>query len=95
MKIRPLYDHVLVKRKEEEVSIGGIVIPDNAKEKPAFGDVVAVGSGKMLPNGKRRQPDVKAGDVILFGKFSGKEIETDGEKYLMLREDDIFGVVYN
>jgi chaperonin GroES len=93
MKIRPLHDRVVVKRWEEErTSPGGIVIPDTAKEKPIKGEVVAVGSGKLLDNGQTRAPDVKVGDKVLFGKYSGTEVKIDGTEYLMLREDDIMGV---
>jgi chaperonin GroES len=93
MKIRPLADRVVVKRtKEEEKTKGGIIIPDTAKEKPVEGVVVAVGSGKVLSNGKARPVDVKAGDRILFGKYSGTEVKLDGEEHVLLREDDILGV---
>jgi chaperonin GroES len=94
MKIRPLQDRVIVKRvAEEEKSKGGIIIPDTAKEKPQEGKVVAVGKGKVLEDGKVRPLDVKAGDRILFGKYSGSEIKMDGEEHLILREDDILGIV--
>jgi chaperonin GroES len=93
-KIRPLQDRVIVKRvKEEEKTKGGIIIPDSAKEKPVEGEVIAVGSGKVLDDGKLRAPDVKAGDRILFGKYSGTEVKLDGEDHLILREDDILGVI--
>jgi chaperonin GroES len=94
MKIRPLQDRVIVKRvAEEEKSKGGIIIPDTAKEKPQEGKVVAVGKGKVGEDGKVRPLDVKAGDRILFGKYSGSEIKMDGEEHLILREDDILGIV--
>lgn len=94
MAIRPLYDRVLVKRKEEETtSAGGIIIPDSATEKPAQGEVVAVGNGKQLDNGEVRTLEVKVGDVVLFGKFSGTEVKVDGEELLIMREDDIQAVV--
>ena len=94
MKIRPLHDRVIVKRVEEEqVSRGGIIIPDTAKEKPAEGEVVAVGSGKFDDEGKLRPLAVKKGDRILFGKYTGNEIKIDGVEHLILREDDILGVL--
>jgi len=94
MKIRPLGDRILVKRiKEEEKTKGGIIIPDAAKEKPQEGKVVAVGKGKVTEEGKLLVPDVKAGDKILFGKYSGSEVKLDGEEHLILREDDILGVL--
>jgi len=94
MKIRPLGDRILVKRiKEEEKTKGGIIIPDTAKEKPQEGKVVAVGKGKVTEEGKLLVPDVKAGDKILFGKYSGSEVKLDGEEHLILREDDILGVL--
>ena len=94
MKIRPLQDRVIVKRvDEEEKTKGGIIIPDTAKEKPQEGKVVAVGKGKVDDDGKVRPLDVKAGDRILFGKYSGTEIKIDGEEHLILREDDILGVI--
>ena len=94
MSMRPLHDRVLVKRLEagEEVS-GGIIIPDTAKEKPQQAEVKAVGNGKLLDSGERVAPEVKAGDRILFGKYSGSEIKIEGEEYLILREDDILGVL--
>ena len=93
-KIRPLHDRVVVKRLEEErKSAGGIVIPDNATEKPDQGEVVAVGNGKILEDGKVRPLDVKVGDRILFGKYSGTEIKIDGEEHLIMREEDILGVI--
>jgi chaperonin GroES len=94
MKIRPLHDRVVVVRREEEkTSPGGIVIPDTAKEKPIKGEVVAVGTGKVLENGQVRALAVKVGDAVLFGKYSGTEIKIDGTEYLILREDDIMGVL--
>jgi chaperonin GroES len=94
MKIRPLHDRVIVKRMEEErLSAGGIVIPDSATEKPIKGEVVAVGTGKILEDGKVRALDVKTGDKILFGKYSGTEVKVDGTEYLVMREDDIMAVI--
>ena len=92
--IRPLHDRVIVKRvKEEEKTKGGIIIPDSAKEKPVEGKVVAVGNGKILEDGSVRKLDVKVGDRVLFGKYSGNEVKVDGEDRLILREDDILGVI--
>ena len=92
--IRPPHDRVIVKRlKEEEKTKGGIIIPDTAKEKPVEGEVIAVGSGKILEDGTVRKLDVKAGDRILFGKYSGTEVKVDGEDRLILREDDILGIL--
>ena len=94
MKIRPLADRIVVKRtKEEEKTKGGIIIPDTAKEKPVEGVVVAVGAGKTLKDGKVRPLDVKEGEVILFGKYSGTEVKIDGEEHVLLREDDILAVL--
>jgi len=94
MKIRPLHDRVLLKRGEEEqVSRGGIIIPDTAKEKPVRGQVVAVGSGKTLKNGDLRGLSVKQGDVVLYSKYAGTEIKLDGEEHLIMREDDILGIL--
>jgi chaperonin GroES len=94
MKIRPLHDRVIVTRiEEEERTKGGIIIPDTAKEKPQEGKVVAVGKGKVNDDGKVMPLDVKAGDRILFGKYSGSEVKIDGEEYLIMREDDILGVL--
>ena len=94
MKIRPLQDRVIVKRiKEEEKTKGGIIIPDTAKEKPQEGRVVAVGKGKVSEEGKLMPLDVKAGDRILFGKYSGTEIKIEDEEHLIMREDDILGVI--
>ncbi|MBM4268111.1 MAG: co-chaperone GroES [Deltaproteobacteria bacterium] len=94
MKIRPLQDRVIVRRvAEEEKSKGGIIIPDTAKEKPQEGKVIAVGKGKVDEDGKVRPLDVKSGDRILFGKYAGTEIKIEGEEHLILREDDILGVI--
>jgi len=94
MKIHPLYDRVVVKRWEEEkTSPGGIVIPDTAKEKPIKGEVIAVGNGKILEDGQLRPLSVKAGDKVLIGKYSGTEVKIDGTEYVILREDDIMGVL--
>jgi len=94
MKIRPLQDRILVKRlEEEETTKGGIIIPDTAKEKPSEGLVVEVGKGKVLENGKQVPLDVKKNDRILFGKYAGTEIKLDGEEYLIMREDDVLGVI--
>lgn len=94
MKIRPLQDRVIVQRLEEESKTkGGIIIPDTAKEKPIEGKVLAVGNGKVLEDGSVRKLEVKAGDRVLFGKYSGTEIKIGGEEHLILREDDILGVV--
>ena len=94
MKIRPLSDRLVVKRTvEEEKTKGGILIPDTAKEKPLEGVVVAVGSGKALKNGKTHPLDVKAGDKVLFGKYSGTEVKVDGEELVLLREDDVLAVL--
>ena len=94
MKIRPLQDRVIVKRiEEEEKSKGGIIIPDTAKEKPQEGKVVAVGKGKVNDDGKITPLDVKVNDRILFGKYSGTEINVDGDEHLIMREDDILGVI--
>ena len=96
MKIRPLADRIVVKRtKEEEKTKGGIIIPDTAKEPPIEGDVIAVGNGKVLEDGKIRKLDVKPGDRVLFGKYAGTEVKIDGVEHLMLREDDVLGVVEN
>jgi chaperonin GroES len=94
MALRPLHDRILVQRtEEEEQKFGGIIIPDSAKEKPQQGKVVAVGAGKADKDGKRIALDVKAGDVILFGKYSGQEVKVDGEDYLIMREDEVLAVV--
>lgn len=94
MEVRPLHDRVLVRRfDEEDKSKGGIIIPDTAKEKPVLGEVVAVGLGRVTDDGKVRPLDVKKGDKILFGKYSGTEIKISGDEFLMMREEDILGVV--
>jgi chaperonin GroES len=94
MKIRPLHDRVIVKRLEEErKSPGGIVIPDTAAEKPIQGKIVAVGKGKILEDGNVRPLDVKVGDTILFGKYSGTEVKVDGEELLVMREEDVMAVI--
>lgn len=94
MKIRPLNDRILVKRMaSEEVSAGGIIIPDSAKEKPAEGEVVAVGPGKLSDKGERVAMDVKVGDAVLFSKYGGTDIKLEGDDFLIMREDDILGVV--
>ena len=92
--IKPLYDRVVIKRMEEEkLSAGGIVIPDSATEKPIKGEVVAVGTGKVLDNGQVRAPQVKVGDKVLFGKYSGTEVKLDGVDLLVVKEDDLFAVL--
>jgi chaperonin GroES len=94
MKVRPLHDRLVVKRVEEkEQVVGGIIIPDTAKEKPQQGKVVAAGAGKIDEKGKRIALDVKEGDTILFGKYSGQEIKIDGEEFLIMREDEVLGVI--
>jgi chaperonin GroES len=94
MKIRPLHDRVVVRRMEEDrTSPGGIVIPDTATEKPIRGEVLAVGRGKLLDNGELRPLDVKVGDRVLFGKYSGTEVKIAGEEFLVMREEDIMGVI--
>jgi len=94
MKIRPLHDRVIVRRVEEErTSPGGIVIPDSATEKPVQGEVIAVGNGKILESGEVRPLDLKVGDKVLFGKYSGTEVKVSGEELLVMREEDIMGVV--
>lgn len=94
LKIRPLQDRLIVRRlSEEEKTAGGIIIPDTAKEKPQEGEVIAVGNGKVLENGKVQPLDVKPGDKILFSKYSGTEVNIEGEEYLVVREDDVLGVV--
>ena len=93
-KVRPLHDRLLVKRIEEKESVkGGIIIPDSAKEKPQEGKVIAVGNGKILDNGSKVPLDVKAGDKILFGKYSGTDIKLDGEEFMILREDEVLAVI--
>ncbi len=94
MKIRPLHDRVVIKRMEEErTSPGGIVIPDTATEKPIKGEVIAVGKGKILENGEIRPLDLKTGDKVLFGKYSGTEVKVEGEDFLVMREDDVMAVI--
>jgi chaperonin GroES len=94
MKIRPLQDRIVVKRLEEEGKTkGGIIIPDTAKEKPIEGKVIAVGNGKLMENGTRVPLEVKAGDRILFGKYSGTEVKIEGEEHLIMREDDVLGII--
>ncbi|MFI5173610.1 MAG: co-chaperone GroES [Terriglobia bacterium] len=94
MKFRPLHDRILIRRFEEgEVVKGGIIIPDTAKEKPQQGEVIAVGNGKVMENGTKVPLDVKAGDRILFGKYSGNEIKIEDEEFLILREDEVLGVI--
>lgn len=94
MNLRPLHDRVIVKREEEEKkSAGGIMLPDSAAEKPSQGEVIAVGEGKALDNGQKQAMSVKAGDKILFGKFSGSEVKVDGKDYIIMREDEIFAVI--
>ena len=94
MALRPLHDRILVERlEEEEQKVGGIIIPDSAKEKPQQGKVIAAGNGKSKDDGKRVPLDVKAGDTILFGKYSGQEIKVDGNEYLIMREDEVLAVV--
>ena len=92
--IKPLYDRVVIKRMEEEkLSAGGIVIPDSATEKPIKGEVIAVGTGKVLDNGQVRAPQVKVGDKVLFGKYSGTEVKLDGSELLVVKEDDLFAIL--
>ena len=94
MNVRPLHDRLIIQRLEEgEQKVGGIIIPDTAKEKPQQGKVIAAGTGKVRDDGTRQPPDVKAGDRILFGKYSGQEIKLDGEDYLIMREDEVLGVI--
>jgi len=94
MKIRPLHDRIIVKRLDEkDVSTGGILIPDSAKEKPIEGQVIAVGNGKILDDGNIKALDVKEGDKILFGKYSGTEVKIDGEEHLIMREDEVLAII--
>jgi chaperonin GroES len=94
MKVTPLHDRLIVQRIEEgEQTVGGIIVPDSAKEKPQRGKVLAVGLGKIKEDGSRQLPDVKDGDTILFGKYSGNEIKIDGEDYLIMREDDVLAII--
>jgi chaperonin GroES len=93
-KLRPLHDRILVKRaEEEEVRRGGIIVPDTAKEKPQEGKVIAVGTGKVTEDGKKLPLDVKAGDRILFGKYSGSEVRIDDQEYLIMKEEDVLGIL--
>jgi chaperonin GroES len=94
MNIRPIHDRILIQRLDEgEQQVGGIIIPDTAKEKPQQGQVIAAGAGKIRDDGTRQPPDVKTGDRILFGKYSGQEVRLDGEDYLIMREEDVLGVI--
>jgi chaperonin GroES len=94
MNIRPLHDRIIIQRLDEgEQKVGGIIIPDTAKEKPQQGKVIAAGTGKIREDGTRQPPDVKAGDLILFGKYSGQEIRLDGEDYLIVREEEVLGII--
>jgi chaperonin GroES len=94
MNIRPLQDRIIVKRiEEEEKTKGGIIIPDSAREKPMEGEVISVGAGKVLENGSKQAMEVKKGDRILFGKYSGTEVKIDGTEHLIMREDDILGII--
>ncbi len=94
MNVRPLHDRIIIQRLEEgEQQVGGIIIPDSAKEKPQQGKVIAAGNGKSKDDGTRTPLDVKAGDLILFGKYSGQEIKLDGEDYIIMREEEVLGVV--
>ena len=94
MKVRPLHDRLIVRRIEEKETVkGGIIIPDTAKEKPQEGEVIAVGNGKVLDNGTKLAMEVKKGDKILFGKYSGTDIKVDGEEYLILREDEVLAII--
>ena len=94
MKVRPLHDRLIIQRLDEgEQTVGGIIVPDSAKEKPQRGTVVATGQGKVRDDGSRQTPDVKDGETILFGKYSGQEIKIDGEDYLILREDEVLAIL--
>ena len=93
MKFRPLYDRALIKRIEEEVTQGGIVIPDNAKEKPSRGEIIAIGTGKLQDDGKNSPMSVKVGDIVLFGKYSGTDVKIDSEDLVVMREEDIMGII--
>ena len=94
MNIRPLHDRIIIQRLDEgEQKVGGIIIPDTAKEKPQQGKVIAAGTGKIRDDGTRQPPDVKTGDLILFGKYSGQEIRLDGEDYLIVREEEVLGII--
>jgi chaperonin GroES len=94
MNVRPLHDRIIIQRiAEGEQRVGEIIIPDSAKEKPQHGKVIAAGTGKVKDDGTRQRPDVTAGDLILFGKYSGQEIKLDGEEYLIMKEDEVLGVI--
>ena len=94
MNVRPLHDRIIVQRLEEgEQTVGSIIVPDSAKEKPQRGKVFAIGQGKVREDGSRQRPDVKSGDTILFGKYSGQDIKIDGQEYLILREDDVLAII--
>jgi chaperonin GroES len=94
MNVRPLHDRLIIQRLEEgEQKVGGIIIPDTAKEKPQQGKVIAAGTGKIKDDGTRQAPDVKPGDIILFGKYSGQEIKLDGEDFIIMKEDEVLGVI--
>ena len=94
MNVRPLHDRIIIQRLEEgEQKVGGIIIPDSAKERPQQGKVIAAGAGEVKEDGTRQAPDVKAGDLILFGKYSGQDIKLDGEDYLIMKEDEVLGVI--
>ena len=94
MNIRPLHDRIIIQRLDEgEQRVGGIIVPDTAREKPQQGKVIAAGTGKIRDDGTRQTPDVKAGDLILFGKYSGQEIRVDGEDYLIVREEEVLGII--
>jgi chaperonin GroES len=94
MNVRPLHDRIIIQRLEEgEQKVGGIIIPDTAKEKPQQGRVIAAGTGKIKDDGTRQRPEVKAGDLILFGKYSGQEIKLDGQEYIIMKEDEVLGVI--
>ena len=95
MNIRPLHDRIIVKRLAAEETIGSIIVPDSAKEKPIKGEVIAVGNGKILEDGNVRSLDVQAGDKILFGKYSGTEVKIEGEEHLIMREDEVLAVIEN
>ncbi len=94
MTIKPLGDHIIVKRIEEKEQVkGGIIIPDTAKEKPQQGEIIAVGPGKLLDNGQRVSLELKKGDIVVFGKYAGNEIKIDDQEYLIMREDDVYGII--
>ena len=94
MNVRPLHDRLIIQRLDEgEQQVGGIIIPDTAKEKPQQGKVIAAGAGKVKDDGTRQLPDIKAGDLVLFGKYTGQEIKLDGEDYLIMKEDEVLGVI--